>query len=274
MSGAALLAGLAAALGVLALGEAVRLCPRRRRLARAGRVRAGWRRLAARTGLPAPPPGLAARVAAAGPPAGIGVREVMALKCALAPAVLLAALTPAALLPSRAGTLVLLLAPAAGFAAPDLALARRARRRACALRAEAPAVLDRLRLAVEAGLAPGAALEHAARDGRGPLSAELRAAGAAIACGAGRAAALERLRARCPAPEVHALAAALARADRHGAPLGPALTALAEGARAERTRRVRERAQRAAPKIQLAVALLLVPAALLLIAAGLVAGLA
>jgi tight adherence protein C len=197
----------------------------------------------------------------------------MALKCLLALAVPVAALAPAEMLPGRAGPMLLLAAPVVGFVAPDLALARRSRLRAAALRAEAPAVLDRLRLAVEAGLAPGAALEQAARDGIGPLSAELRAVGAAVAAGVGRGAALGQLRARCPVPEVRALAAALARADRHGAPLGPALAALAEGARAERTRRIRERAQRAAPKIQLAVALLLVPAALLLIAAGLVAGL-
>ena len=74
-------------------------------------------------------------------------------------------------------------------------------------------------------------------------------------------------------PEAHALAAAVRRAERHGAPLGPAVAALAAGARAERGRRVRDRAQRAAPKIQLVVALLLVPAVLLLVGAGLLAGL-
>ncbi len=74
-------------------------------------------------------------------------------------------------------------------------------------------------------------------------------------------------------PEAHALAAAVRRAERHGVPLGPAVAALAVGARAERGRRIRDRAQRAAPKIQLVVALLLVPAVLLLVGAGLLAGL-
>ena len=68
--------------------------------------------------------------------------------------------------------------------------------------------------------------------------------------------------------------AALRRSAAHGAPIAPALEALARGARAERTRAIDERAQRAAPKIQLVVALLLVPAALLLVGAGLVATLA
>ena len=70
-----------------------------------------------------------------------------------------------------------------------------------------------------------------------------------------------------------ALVAAVGRAERHGTPLGPTVSALADGARAGGAQRVRDRAQRAAPKIQLVVALLLVPSVLLLVAAGLLAGL-
>ncbi len=81
------------------------------------------------------------------------------------------------------------------------------------------------------------------------------------------------LAARCPLPELDALAAALRRADRHGAPLAPALRALAADARADRARAVRDRAARGAPKIQLVIALLLVPAILLLVAAALSASL-
>ena len=68
-----------------------------------------------------------------------------------------------------------------------------------------------------------------------------------------------------------ALVAALQRADRHGAPLAPALAALAADARAARARAVREQAAKAAPKIQLVVALLLVPAVMLLVGAALAA---
>ncbi|MFL5854689.1 MAG: type II secretion system F family protein, partial [Solirubrobacteraceae bacterium] len=77
-----------------------------------------------------------------------------------------------------------------------------------------------------------------------------------------------------PLPAVRVLTAAIARADRHGAPLGPALEALAREARADRARALHEQAARAAPRIQLAIALLLVPAVLLIVAAGLVHGLA
>jgi tight adherence protein C len=60
---------------------------------------------------------------------------------------------------------------------------------------------------------------------------------------------------------------AVARSDRHGSPLGPALSALAADARAEHARRLGDRAAKAGPKIQLVVALLLVPAVMLLVGA-------
>ena len=135
-------------------------------------------------------------------------------------------------------------------------------------------VAELLRVAVDAG--PDAD----ARAGRGRAAASGAARrGAARRRRAGRArgAAGGGARARSPRGRrvagVHTLVAALARAERHGSPLGPALAALAEEARAERTRRVRDRAARAAPKIQLVVALLLVPAVLLMVAASLAASL-
>ncbi len=197
----------------------------------------------------------------------------MALKCILAAGALALAAVLSGVLPGRLGTVALVLAPAAGFLAPDGVLLRRARQRARSLRAEAPDLLDRLRLGAEAGLPAGRALAEAARHGRGPLAAELRGVAAGAGLGVAHVEALERLRRRCPIPEVEALAAALVRSHRHGAPLGPVLTTLAAGARAERARRIHDHAQRAAPKIQLVVALLLVPAALLMVAAGMVSGL-
>jgi tight adherence protein C len=85
--------------------------------------------------------------------------------------------------------------------------------------------------------------------------------------------ALDGLGRRLPVEGVAALTSALRRSATHGAPLQPALAALALQARAERTRAVKDRAARAAPQIQLVVALLLVPAVLLLVAAALAGGL-
>ena len=135
-------------------------------------------------------------------------------------------------------------------------------------------VAELLRVAVDAGLTPMRALAEVGRRHPGLLAAELRAASARVALGRP---ARRGARPRSPpgrrSPASHALVAALGRAERHGAPLGPALAALAAEARGERARRVRDRAARAAPKIQLVVALLLVPAVLLMVAAALAAAL-
>ena len=157
---------------------------------------------------------------------------------------------------------------------PELVLARRARARERRIADELADVLDLLRVAVAAGLPVSRALGEVGRRMRGVLAGELAAAAARIELGVPRDEVAARLVARCPAPGVATLAAALARSDRHGAPLAPALEALAAEARAEQARRLRDAAARAAPKIQLVVALLLVPAVMLLVGAVLVRGLA
>jgi len=272
----AALAGMAAAAAILAAGD-VAAFVRARRSARPPRrptrVLAALLTWLARHGSPGPAGDLEALLCAAGAPRWLGAGEAMAAKSALAGAAALMALGLGSALPGRLGLLAVVAAPAGGFLLPDLLLRRRARDRARAARAEAPDLLDRVRLASDAGLPPAAALARAARHDDGPLATELRALAQATGLGAPREQALVRLTARLPVPEARALAAAVRRSERHGAPLGPAVAALAAGARAERGRRVRDRAQRAAPKIQLVVALLLVPAVLLLVSAGLLAGL-
>jgi tight adherence protein C len=138
------------------------------------------------------------------------------------------------------------------------------------MEAELPDLLDLLRVAVEAGLPVGRALGEVGGRHGGPLAREWRATARELALGVPRDEALRGLVRRCPPPAVATLAAALRRAERHGAPLAATLAAQAAEARAERARRIREHAAKAAPKIQLVVALLLVPSVLLLVAAALV----
>jgi tight adherence protein C len=243
--------------------------------ARGGRGRAGavLAALGRRLGVTAGPDDLAARLDAAGLPPGVSAPEVMAIKWGAAVAAVVAGLPAATVLPGRLGPLALAAAPAAAFLAPDLWLARRTRRRRAAMAAELADVLDLLHVAVTAGLTPRRALGEVGRRRSGPLAIELRAAAARAALGVPRADALAGLRRRCPLEGVAALVAAIGRAERHGAPLAPALRALAADARAQRAQRLRERAARAAPKIQLVVALLLVPAVMLLVGACLAAAL-
>jgi tight adherence protein C len=135
-------------------------------------------------------------------------------------------------------------------------------------------VLELLRVAVEAGLTVARALGEVGRRHPGVLAAEIRRAAGLMELGRSQQLALEALVSRCPTPGVATLAAALRRAERHGAPLGDALAAQAEDARARRAREAIEVAARAAPKIQLIVALLLVPSAMLLMAAAMLPALA
>ncbi len=229
--------------------------------------------LGRRGGLPVPAPGdLERRVQAAGLPASVAVSDLVAVKAGAAIATALwafAVLLPAA--PGRLGPVLAVAAPAAGFLAPDLWLARRARARAKLLAVDLPDVLDLTRVAVASGLPVGRSLRTVGHLRGGLLAGELRVCADLIDLGVPRGRALERLGARCPLPGVLALIAAMQRTERHGTPLAPTLAALAADARAERARHVADRAAKAAPKIQLAVALLLVPAAMLLMAAGMVA---
>jgi tight adherence protein C len=234
-------------------------------LARAGgRLRAG--------AAPAPRD-LDARIAAAGRPGGLGAREVMAAKVAAALAGALIAATLSALAPGRLGAALVVAGPLGGFLAPDLWLARRAEQRARRMRRELPALLELLRVGVEAGSSLPEALREVAERSRGPLAREWRSLAREVRLGVPLESALAGLARRAPLPEVHALVAALERARRHGVPLAETLAAQSRDVRFALARHAREEAARAGPKIQLVVALLLVPSVLLLVAAALIAAL-
>jgi tight adherence protein C len=245
---------------------------------RQARIAAGVARLLAgagrRAGAPPAPRDLGARLQAAGAPAWLRLEDVMALKAGAALVALLACVPVAAVLPTRLAVVLLVGVPAGCFAAPDLWLRRRIAARGREMERDLADLLDLLRVAVEAGLAPTRALAEVGRRRGGLLGAELAATAGRLALGVPGTEALDRLRLRCPAEGIEPLVAALGRAARHGAPLGPALAAQAADARARQAQRIRDRAARAAPQIQLVIALLLVPAVMLLVAAALVAGLA
>jgi tight adherence protein C len=272
----AALAFLAAVCGV---GGLTALLPPRRVVARDGRGARTLRLLATAggalrraTGAKAPL-SLEQRIAAAGSPAGLGPRELIAAKlatmiCGAGVGTFLGAVAP-----GRLGPVLVVAAPAAAFLMPDWWLRRRARERAEAARRELPALLDLLRVTVEAGLPPSAAFAAVGERTTGTLATEWRTVGAVCALGVPLAEALAGMERRLPLPEVRSLVAALDRAARHGSPLAETLEAQARDARLARRRQIQEEAARAGPKIQLVVALLLVPSVLLLVAAALAAAL-
>jgi tight adherence protein C len=271
VTAAPLLAGVAAACAAGGLAEVAALARARPRRG-PGRIVTGLvRRLGRALGARAPRT-LPARLAAAGVDAPVA--DVVALKAGLALLSTLLALPAAVAAPGRLGAALLLAVPAAGFFAPDAWLRRRTAARRRAMEAELADVLDLLRVAVAAGLPPRRALAEVGRRHAGLLARELRRAAARVALGEPGERALGELQARCPAAGIAALAGALARAERHGAPLAGTLAAQAAEARSLRAQRAAEAAARAAPKIQLVVALLLVPAVLLLVGAALLPALA
>lgn len=213
------------------------------------------------------------RLVEAGRPGGIRARDLLAAKLAAALAAAAAGLTAGAALPGRLGLLAAAAAPAAGFLAPDAWLARRRRERLAAARRDLPALLDLLRVSVEAGASLPEALAEVGRRSRTPLARLWGGIAAEVAVGVALERALERHRRELPAPEIEAFTAALGRAARHGAPLSATLAAQARDARLARRRAVQEEAARAGPKMQLVVALLLVPSVMLLVAAALLSAL-
>ncbi len=271
-------AGVCAAAALVELAAAGRRRPRTaardtegdRRGARARALTAALARVGRRLGVRGSGVDLERRLAAAGAPLGLTVADVTAIKGGAALVGALLAVPMATALPGRLGIVALVSAPLGGYLAPEVVLGRRARARGAQIATEVADVLDLLRVAVQAGLTPGRALAEVGRRRPGLLPAELRAVARRVELGVPRAEALEQLTARCPQPAVRALAAAIVRADRHGAALAGALEALALEARADHARRIRDEAARAAPKIQLVVALVLVPAVMLLVAAALV----
>ena len=219
------------------------------------------------------PGDVAARLAAAGAPPGIGVADVLALKAGAARrrrAARRCRWRPRR--PAGSPRVVLVAAPAGGVP--------RARRRAGPARAaprgarwpaRSPTCSTCCASRVQAGLDAGRALGEVGRRRGGLLGGELRrTARRARARGPARARRSRGSRRAARCRRSPRSTAAIGRADRHGAPLAPALEGLAAEARAEHARRLRDEAARAAPKIQLVVALLLVPAVMLLVAAALV----
>src|SRR5207244_10484576 len=148
------------------------------------------------------PAGLAARIAAAGGPGRLAVREGMARKLggALAGALIAALLSAPA--PGRLGILISLAGPVAGFLAPDWWLVRRARDRARRVRRDLPALLDLLRVSIDAGLSPVAALGAVGERAGGPLAREWRAVAREVALGVSLQEAMKRAARRLPVPEV------------------------------------------------------------------------
>jgi tight adherence protein C len=155
-----------------------------------------------------------------------------------------------------------------GWAYPDLWLRSAASRRAGRIERSAPALLELVATAVEAGMQLDVAIDGAGHAAGGELAEELERSRVSIALGRPRGEEFRDLSERTGAPTLAALGLALRLSDRLGVPLAESLRGQAERSRAEAARAVQERAARAGPRVLAVVVFVLVPAALLPIAAA------
>jgi tight adherence protein C len=152
----------------------------------------------------------------------------------------------------------------AAYRAPDVVVARRAKRVRLQMGAHVPDLVEVLVATTEAGLSPLMAFQRAAETTGGPLGRELRLAAREIDLGASWRVSLDALVERTDVPSLRRLALALSRSSRLGTSLTVALRSVATELRAERRLRAEEAARRAPVKMLFPLVFLILPAFLLL----------
>jgi tight adherence protein C len=151
-----------------------------------------------------------------------------------------------------------------GFRAPDVGVARAARRRLASADREVPVLLDLLAVATSAGLPAQLAFRRAVEAAEGPLADDLRPVIDATDLGGRWRDELRTVGERLELPDVRRLVGRLARSESLGSPLKDELARLASDVREARRARATERARAAPVKMLFPLVFLVLPAFLLL----------
>ncbi len=151
-----------------------------------------------------------------------------------------------------------------GFRAPDLGVARAARRRLASADREVPVLLDLLAVATSAGLPAQLAFRRAVEAAEGPLADDLRPVLDSTDLGGRWRDELRTVCARLELPDLRRLVGTLARSESLGSPLSEELARLARDVREARRARATERARAAPVKMLFPLVFLVLPAFLLL----------
>jgi tight adherence protein C len=146
------------------------------------------------------------------------------------------------------------------FYVPDVILGTRGRERQKDIERAFPGVLDQLSICVEAGLGLDAALDRAARSGKGPLAQELARVMQDVQLGVSRQVALEGMVKRTDVSDIRHFVVALGQANRYGVPIVQALRAQAVEAREQRRSRAEEHAQKMSVKLLFPLVFCILPA--------------
>jgi tight adherence protein C len=245
---------------LLSMGPATRSPRSARRVPEDLITRIGRMRIVRRLGHEAR---LRQRLEAAGSPTTVdaarGTAFVAAI-CGAAPFVLIG-MTP------RLAVLPLAVSIPIGLAAsrvPELALARRGRRRRQRMAAQVADLAELLVATTGAGLNPTLAMRRTAGILDGPLGEELRVAIRGLDLGTPWRVVLDELAARTADASIRRLVRAMGRSQRLGTSLASALSNVAEDLRSERQARAEEMARRAPVKMLFPLVFLILPAFLLL----------
>ena len=204
--------------------------------------------------------GLAQRRQLAGADARWTIEQLLAVKLLGGGAGFLLGITVFASNASPATALVAIVFTAFGFYGADLVLGARGRERQAAIERSFPSVLDQLTICVEAGLGLDAAIDRAARTGKGPLAQELAHVLQDVQLGVSRQTALEAMVARTDVSDIRHFVIALGQANRYGIPIAQALRAQATEARENRKARAEERAQKMSVKLLFPLIFCILPA--------------
>lgn len=154
------------------------------------------------------------------------------------------------------------LAGSAVFAAMDLSLTSRARRRQSEVASQVPGVADLVCLGVVAGESLRSALLRASHETSGLLSDELRASLESVSEGVPLSKALELLATKFSVPPLSRLVAALTLAHERGTPLAEQLQAITTEIRSEERRRLIEASGKSQTRMLIPVVTLILPTAL------------
>lgn len=147
-----------------------------------------------------------------------------------------------------------------GFFLPDLLLYNSGLKRQQRLRMALPDSLDMLTVCVEAGLGFDSALAQVARNTRGPLAEEFARALQEMQIGASRPQAMRGMAARTTVPELRAFVSLLVQASELGIPIAQVLREQARELRTARRQHAEEKAQKVTVKILFPLIFCLFPA--------------
>jgi tight adherence protein C len=153
----------------------------------------------------------------------------------------------------------------AAYVAPLAALDRRAQHRQEQIRRMMADAIDLLTISVEAGLAFDAALLHARRSMKGPLSEEIGRMLHEMQLGVKRSEAMRHLSDRTNVPELRSFVLAMVQADVFGVSVGNVLRAQSQELRTKRRQRGEERAMKTPVKLLFPMTICILPALLVLV---------